>query len=101
MVAIVKAAFELCHASGIDYVIVAGRRSVAAMYRSMLFDDLLDGGSVALSYAANLPHNVFSMPVREADLRWREAHHSLYDFMARTSHPDIQIDLERVLSTFA
>jgi hypothetical protein len=100
MVALVKATYELCHASGIDYVVVAGRRSVAAIYRSMLFDDVFDGRAISLSYAGNLPHNVFSMPIRDADRRWRTAGHNLYDFMARTEHPDIRIDYEHVFRTF-
>ena len=100
MVALVKAAYELCHASRIDYVVVAGRRPVSSMYRSMLFDDILDGDTVALSYAGHIPHSVFSMPVQEADARWRAADHALYDFMARTKHPDIQIDYDRVFDTF-
>ena len=100
MVALVKAAYELCHASDIDYAIVGGRRSVAIMYRTMLFDDILGGETVSLPYASNLPHSIFSMPIRDADRRWRTMGHSLYDFMARTEHPDIRIDYERVFATF-
>ena len=100
MVAMVKAAYELCYASDIDYAVVGGRRSVAIMYRTMLFDDILDGETISLPYAGNLPHSIFSMPIRDADRRWRTMGHSLYDFMARTEHPDIQIDYERVLAVF-
>jgi hypothetical protein len=100
MVALVKAAFELCHASGIDFVVVAGRRSVATMYRTMLFDDVLGGATIDLSYAESLPHSVFSMPVADADRRWRTTRHGLYDFMARTEHPDIAIDYDRVFAAF-
>ena len=100
MVALVKAAYELCHASDIEYVVVAGRRSVATMYRTMLFDDILDGATISLSYAENLPHSVFSMPILDADRRWRTTRHSLYDFMARTDHPDISVDYDRVFAAF-
>ena len=100
MVALVKAAYELCHASDIEYVVVAGRRSVATMYRTMLFDDILDGATIALSYAENLPHSVFAMPIRDADRRWRTTRHSLYEFMARTEHPDISVDYDRVYAAF-
>ena len=100
MVALVKAAYELCYATGVDFFVLAGRRSVAAIYRSMLFDDVLEGGTIRLSYAGDLPHSVFSMPIRDADRRWRVAGHALYDFMARTEHLDIQIDYDRVFATF-
>jgi hypothetical protein len=39
------------------------------------------------------------MPIADADRRWRARGHSLYGFMARTEHPDIQIDYERVFAT--
>ena len=43
MAALVKAAYELCHASAIDYLIFCARDSVAAKYRTMHFDDVLGG----------------------------------------------------------
>ena len=101
MAALVKAAYELCHASNIDYLVFAARRSVAAIYRTMHFDDMLDGGTVPLSYADNVAHSVFSLPIRDADRRWRTTGYNLYDFMARTEHPDIRIDYERVFAVFS
>ena len=98
--ALVKAGYEIAFASGIDFVLVAGRQSVSKMYRSMCFDDVLQGGTVPLSYADCLPHGIYCMPIEDADRRWREANHSLYGFMARTSHPDIAIDYERVFRIF-
>ncbi len=38
------------------------------------------------------------MPIADADRRWRESNHALYDFMARTEHRDIQIDYDRVFA---
>lgn len=98
--ALVKAGYEICHACGIQFVLVAGRVSVAKMYRAMCFDDLLQGGTVPLSYGDDLPHGIFCMPIADADRRWREAEHSLYGFMARTEHPDIRIDFERAFEAF-
>jgi hypothetical protein len=98
--ALVKAGYEICHAAGIEFVLVAGRRSVATIYRSMCFDDVLDGGTVPLSYADRLQHGIFSMPIEDADNRWKSRGHALYDFMARTEHPDIDIDYKRVFDTF-
>lgn len=100
MWALVKASYELCHASEIDFVVVAGRKSVSAIYRSMYFDDVLDGRTIPLSYAERLPHSVFAMPIKDADRRWRTGGHSLYDFMARTEHRDIDIEYETVHRTF-
>lgn len=97
--ALVKAGYEISFACGIDFVLVAGRRSVATLYRSMCFDDVLDGGTVALSYADGLPHGIYCMPIRDADRRWRECGHGLYGFMAETQHPDITIDWTRTLDT--
>jgi len=98
MVAMVKAAFEICHACSFDFALVAGRRSVAAIYRSMLFDDVLEGDTIPLSYANYVQHSVLSMPITDADRRWRESNHALYDFMARTEHPDLRIDYDRVFA---
>ncbi len=101
MAALVKAAYELCHASNIDYLVFAARRSVATIYRTMHFDDMLDGGTVPLPYADNMAHSVFSLPIGDADRRWRTTGYNLYDFMARTEHPDIRIDYERVFAVFS
>lgn len=98
MAALVKAAYELCHAGEIDYLIFGARRSVAAIYRTMHFDDILDGGTIPLSYAENQQHSIFSLPIRDADRRWRTGEQPLYDFMARTEHPDLRIDYERVFA---
>jgi len=92
MPAIAKAAYEICHRARIDYAFVAGRHPVSLMYRAMQFDDVLDGATVALSYAAGVPHHIYCLPIDEADARWRSAGHSLYPFMAHTEHPDIAID---------
>ena len=78
----------------------AGRRSTSEIYRSMQFDDIFQGQTVALSYAENAHHWIFALPVSEADLRWRTANHALYGFMARTEHKDIRIDYERVSDAF-
>jgi len=95
-----KAGYEIAHASRFDFILAAGRRSTSQIYRSMQFDDVFQGGTVALSYAQNAHHSIFALPVPDADRRWRIADHSLYDFMARTKHPDIQIDFERVSEIF-
>lgn len=98
--ALLKGLYEMCHAGRIDYLVFGARPSVASMYRAMHFDDVLGGETIALSYAENLPHSIFALPVRDADRRWRTLGYGLYDFMARTDHPDIRIDYERVFAMF-
>ena len=100
MAALSKAGYEICHASRFDNIIAAGRRSTSEIYRSMQFDDVFQGRTVALSYAENTHHWIFALPVEEAERRWQAANHGLYDFMARTEHRDIRIDYGRVADAF-
>ena len=100
MAGLCKAGYEICHASRFDFILAAGRRSTSEIYRSMRFDDVFQGRTFALSYAKNTLHGIFSLPLEEADHRWRTAAHSLYGFMARTEHRDIRIDYDRVAYVF-
>lgn len=95
MAALAKASFEICHASGMDFIVAVGRRTTSEIYRSMRFDDAL-GHTVQVPHAGNLHHSVYCLPIADADRRWRETNHSLYDFMARKDHRDIDIDYGRV-----
>jgi hypothetical protein len=98
--ALVKAAYEICHACGIDYVIAGARRSVAEILRTMCCDDVLGGNPVPISYANGILHWIFALPIQDADRRWRSTEYGFYDFMARTEHPDIDIDYDRVFEVF-
>lgn len=100
MAALAKASYEICYATSFDFVLAAGRRSTSGIYRAMQFDDVFGGERVVLSYAQDMPHGIFALPVRDADRRWQLARHSLYGFMARTEHPDIHVDYGRVFSAF-
>ncbi|MGZ5156142.1 MAG: hypothetical protein ACXWCV_02445 [Caldimonas sp.] len=100
MAALAKAGYEISAAAGFDSILAVGRRSTSEMYRSMQLDDVFDGRTVPISYAEGRPHSIFALPVADADRRWRAANHSLYGFMARTEHPDIQIDYQRVFDAF-
>jgi len=99
MVALVKAAFEICRACDIDYAIAVGRRSMAEIFRSLCFDVL--EGPVRISYARNSPLWIFAIPILECEARLRAKHHFYFDFMARTEHPDIVIDYDIVHEAFA
>ena len=98
MVALVKAAFEICHACAIDYGVAGGRRSMAHVFRSLGYDEL--AGPIPISYGSNLPHWVFGIPILDVERRLREKGHAYYEFMARTEHPDIRIDYEQVFEAF-
>jgi hypothetical protein len=98
MAALVKAAFEICHAWGFSYGIAVGRRSMAELFGSMCFDTV--EGPVRLSYSKNVPFWIFAIPVLEWEERLRAKHHFYFDFMARTEHPDINIDYNLVHRAF-
>lgn len=98
MVALVKAAYEICHACSIDYGVAGGRRPMAHVFRSLGYDEL--GGPIPISYGNNLPHWVFGIPILEVEERLRLKGHAYYEFMALTEHRDIQIDYQRVFEVF-
>lgn len=98
MAALVKASFEICSASGIDYGIAVGRRSVGEIFRSMALDVV--EGPVRLSYSERTLFWIFAMSKLEWEGRLRERNRFYFDFMARTEHPDIEIDYDHVFETF-
>jgi N-acyl amino acid synthase FeeM len=98
MAALVKASFEICSASGIDYGIAVGRRSVGEMFRSLCFDVI--EGPLRMSYSQRNLFWVFAIPTLGWEARLRERGHFYFDFMARTNHPDIDIDYDRVFEAF-
>jgi hypothetical protein len=98
MAALVKASFEICSACDIDYGIAVGRRSMGEMFRSLCFDVI--EGPVRMSYSLRTLFWVFAIPTLEWEARLRERHHFYFDFMARTDHPDIDIDYDHVFDAF-
>lgn len=97
--ALIKAAYEICHGSGVDYNVTGGRRSMAQVFRSLRFDEL-DGGPFPISFGNNIPHWIFVLPIREFEARLRISQHWYYDFMSNIEHPDIEIEWDYVLSIF-
>lgn len=93
MVALVKAAFEICHACSVDYGFAVGRRSMLEVFRSLAYD-IVDG-PLRMPYAS-VPLWILSIPIRQVEARLRDREHAYFDFMARTEHPDIRIDYDRV-----
>ncbi len=98
MVALVKAAFEICHACNIDYGIVVGRRSVAEIFRSLCFDEIK--GPIRISEAKTSLLWVFAIPTLEWESRLRTKGHAYYEFLAQTQHSDIDIDYQLVFEAF-
>lgn len=98
MVALVKAAYGICHATGIEFGIAGGRRAMAHVFRSLGYDEL--AGPIPISYGNNLPHWVFGIPIDDVERRLRERGHAYYEFMAKTEHPDIWVDYEYVFDAF-
>jgi hypothetical protein len=95
--ALIKTAYEICYAAGVEYNVTGGRRSMAQVFRSLQFDEL-DGGPFPISFGNNIPHWIFVLPIRAFEGRLQSANHWYYEFMARTEHPDIEIDWSYVLS---
>jgi hypothetical protein len=98
MAALVKAAYEICHATRIDYGFALARRSMAQVFRGLCYD--LVEGPVPISYANNVPLWIFAIPIGEVDSRLGAKGHAYFDFMARTEHPDIWVDYEQVREVF-
>jgi hypothetical protein len=98
--ALIKTAFEICHATEVDYSVTGGRRSMAQIFRSLQFDEI-SGGPFPISFGNDIPHWIFVLPIRKFESRLRMAGHWYYEFMARTEHPDIGVDWEYVRSAFA
>ena len=98
MVALVKAAYEICHATQIDFGFAVGRRSMVEVFRSLCYD-VVDG-PVPISYANNVRLWILAIPIPEVEPRLKAKDHYYFDFMARTTHPDIAIDYDRVFESF-
>lgn len=98
--ALIKAAFEICHAAGIDYNVTGGRRSMAQIFRSMCFDEL-EGGPYPISFGNNIPHWIFVAATRQFQARLRTAGHWYYDFFSCTEHPDIDLDWAHVFTVLS
>jgi len=87
---LVKAAYELCLARGVDFMVIAARSPADRLYERLLFRDVFpDGRRVPLEYAFQLPHRVLFSDIQMAKNQWEAAQHPLLEFMAYTRHPDI------------
>ncbi len=89
--AIWKAGYLFCLANQARYLFIGARsRGLVRQYRrlgALAYHD--DERMIPLSYAAEIPHQVLVFDVTSAERNWHTANHSLFDFMFRTTHPDL------------
>lgn len=92
-VALVKALFEYCEATGIEFAMLAARSPVDRQYAQLMFEDVFpEAGFIPMSHAANLPHRVMQFEIATGEARWAAANHPLLSYFRHTFHPDIRID---------
>lgn len=90
--ALFKALYQYCMRERIDWMAIAARTPLDRQYAALMFRDVYgEKEFLPLAHAANIPHRIMAFEVLTAERRWRDAHHSLYDFMVTTSHPDIDL----------
>lgn len=98
MAALGKAAFEISHACGFEYGLAVARRSMVELFRTMCYEVVV--AAKPMSYSRGVPLAIVGIPILEVDARLRARKSAYYDFMARSSHPDIDLDYGRVFETF-
>lgn len=87
-----KAFFQYCLGTGVDWMVIAARAPVDRQYQRLLFEDVYPGkGYIPMRHANNLPHRVMCFDVHAAEELWQRTRHPLFNFVFRTSHPDIQV----------
>lgn len=89
---LVKASYLLSVALQVEWIVICARRPLDRRYLDLKFEDIFpDAQFVPMPHIGDLPHRILGFEVRTAERRWHESQHHLYDFMARTYHPDIQV----------
>lgn len=92
-IALMKASYLFCVASQVRWMVICARsEALIRQYRRLGFTDLFnDGRMLPMMHVGRIDHRVLAFNVTTVESRWREAQHSLYDFMFDTAHPDIQL----------
>ena len=91
-----KAYFQYCQQTGIEWMVVTARAPVDRTYDRLMFNDVFpEAGYIPIHHVGNLPHRVMSFNVETAEERWAAAKHPMFNFIFRTTHPDIQLDSTR------
>lgn len=91
--ALFKALYLYCHAAQAQYMVVAARKPLNEIYKSLGFKPLQGDEEhwVSLAYANDLAHSMLAFNVPLAEHLWQALRHPLYEFMRQTYHPDIQV----------
>ncbi|MGA7814932.1 N-acyl amino acid synthase FeeM domain-containing protein [Caballeronia sp.] len=90
--ALFKAFYLYCMQEQIDWMVIAARAPLDRQYAAMLFRDVYgEKEFIPLAHAANIPHRIMAFEVGNAERRWHESRHPLYDFMVATHHRDIDL----------
>ena len=88
-----KAYFDYCQQTGIEWMVITARAPVDRTYDRLMFNDVFpEAGYIPIHHVGNLPHRVMSFNVETAEERWAAAKHPMFNFIFRTTHPDIQLD---------
>lgn len=91
-----KAYFQYCQQTGIEWMVITARAPVDRTYDRLMFNDVFpEAGYIPIHHVGNLPHRVMSFNVETAEERWAAAKHPMFNFIFRTTHPDIQLDSTR------
>lgn len=98
--ALIKVTSEVSYRAGIDYVMLIARAPLDRMYKAWQFEDLYDGEKVFTSAQPGVPVTLFFMDIPQVDHRLRAGQCPIYQFMAETHHPDIDIDHDFVHERF-
>ena len=87
-----KGLYLYCLAEEIEWIVIGARPPLERMYEGLLFSDVFpDKPYFPMKHGGNIPHRVLALELAEADARWREARHPMYDLFTRTRHPDIDV----------
>jgi hypothetical protein len=86
-----KAGFYFCLANQTECMVIGARLpALIRQYKGLGFTDLTHS-AVPFAHAGGLPHHVLHFDVRSAERRWFNNHHTLYEFMFTTHHPDLHV----------
>jgi hypothetical protein len=86
--ALFKASYYHCLDAGVHTMLVTARHSLARIYASLQFKDLLEPDKTyAIKHSGGMPHRVMAFRIGAAEQLWQS--HPLRAFMADTLHPDI------------
>lgn len=92
--ALFKACFLVCEQTETDHMVIAGRTPVDKIYDWMDFVDVEEENKFyEIPYAANLPHRIMTTDFVTFQERWDEKKHPMYDFIWKTKHKDIKIEV--------